>query len=175
LVSTVAPRSGTRTRLGALVYADGQHCIGVHSKVILTYSTDVPHPAYLAAWAVATDRLITRDGPPLSVITIIDSNVRAPSEPSKAAIRATISRHSPNIHALAYVVEGSGFAAAAMRSALSLISLAARYSFPQKVFSSIEDAAQWVTKGVPEGASVPQLIEIAGSMRAAVKASAAAS
>jgi hypothetical protein len=136
---------------------------------------DVPHPAYLAAWAAATDRLVARGGLPLSVITIIDSNVRAPSEPSKAAIRATISRHSRNIHAFAYVVEGRGFGAAAMRSAISLISLAARYPFPQRVFSRIEDAAPWVTKDMTEGASVPQLIEMAGSMRAAVEACAAAS
>ncbi len=166
----MAPKSGTRTRLGALIYADGQHCIGIQGNVILTYSTEVPHPKYLAAWAAATDRLVASEGPLISVITIIDSDVRAPSEPSKAAIRATIGRHRQNIHAFAYVVEGHGFAAAAMRSALSLISLAARYPFPQKVFASIEDAAPWVTQGVLAGASVPQLVEIARSMRSAVKA-----
>jgi hypothetical protein len=42
------------------------------------------------------------------------------------------------------VIEGEGFGAAALRSAISLMSLAARYPYPQKVFKRVSDATAWI-------------------------------
>jgi hypothetical protein len=105
-------------------------------------------------------------------MTIIHSGARAPSETSKKAIRSTISRHCNHIHSFAYVVEGRGFGAAAMRSALSLISLAARYPFPQKVFATVAEGQDWIVSRTPEGAPGIMsngLILVADRMRAEVR------
>ena len=133
-------------------YSDEHHAIALCGNVVVTYSTDMPNPIYLEAWTQATDSLLARGHETIAVVTVIDSRTRTPNDDSKQLIRSTIERHKDRIDAFAYVVEGRGFSAAAMRSALSLINLAARYPFRQKVFSSIEEGARWLvanTKGAP--------------------------
>ncbi len=65
-----------------------------------------------------------------------------------------------------------------MRSALSLISMAARYPFPQKVFGRVEDAAPWMlsrpTHGERRTPSVAQLVNSAHVLREYLRAVAAA-
>jgi hypothetical protein len=155
------------------VYADQHHSVATCGNVILTYSAEPPNPDYLAAWDRATGLLAARTRAPIAVITIIDGNSSTPDEPSRKAIRDTISTHRNQISALAYVVEGRGFASAAMRSVLSVLSLAARYPFPQKVFSSVGEAAQWVAR--TNGASVTSanLVSAVETMRGEVRLAAA--
>jgi hypothetical protein len=173
----VVTSSSAQTRLGGQLYCDEHHCISIYGNAILTYSTDPPNPVYLQHWTRATERLVDKTSGSISVVTLIDSRSRAPDELSKRAIRATIGKHSQHIANFAYVVEGTGFGAAAMRSALSLISLAARYPFPQRVFSSLEAAAPWIlnTADAPRlGMGPTSLIAAAELMRGQVRQLAAA-
>jgi hypothetical protein len=176
-VSFVAPTSGIRARFAG-VYSDEDHCIDVVGNVILTYSAQAPNPTYLEAWTRTMDTLVRRTSAPIAVITVISPLARAPNEPSKKAIRATIGAHRGNIGAFAYVVEGHGFGVAAMRSALSLISLAARYPFPQKVFANMRDAAPWAIQRVPgaleSGVTCDGLIAVVDLMGAQLQRLAAA-
>lgn len=133
-----------RLRLEPSVYVDADHAIAVCGNVVLSYSAKPPNPHYLKAWTLAMDELVVRLEAQVSVVTIIRSGTRTPDEPSRLAIRTTISRHMDDIGAFAFVVEGEGFMAAAMRSALSLMNLTARYKFPQKVFATMSEAAPWV-------------------------------
>lgn len=117
----------------------------VLGNVALTYSLAAPSARYLATWADVIERL----EPPILVLTVIDSRARAPDAASKAAIRQTVTRHERRIGGLAYVIEGEGFGAAALRSALSLINLAARYRFPQKVTATGGEAVPWLIDQLP--------------------------
>ncbi len=104
----------------------------------------------------------------LLAITIINRHAHAPDEASKAHIRHTVLRHAAEIDPFAYVVEGEGFGAAAVRSALSLICIAARYPFPLKVFGRVEDAVPWMLNRPGQGAprsSAVQLIDVANCLR----------
>jgi hypothetical protein len=156
-----------------VVYSDKDHCIAVYGNAILSYSAEPPNPRYLTAWVGAMDRLTGRSPRPLAVLTIIDSRARAPDETSKKAIRSAVSRHCNNICAFAYVVEGHGFGAAAVRSALSLISLAARYPFPQKVFANVPAATPWAVAKIPDeparDITVARIISVVEAMRYQVK------
>ncbi len=113
-------------------------------NAVLTYSNDAPNPRYLEAWTRTVELVLNDQHAGLLVMTIIDRNAHAPDDASKTSIRNTILRHAGQIESFAYVVDGEGFRAAAMRSALSLISLAAHYSFPQKVFGRVEAAVPWM-------------------------------
>jgi hypothetical protein len=173
----VVTSSRSQTRLGGHLYCDEHHCIVVYGNAILTYSTDPPNPMYLQHWTRATEQLADKTSGSISVVTLIDSRSRAPDELSKKTIRATIGKHSQHIANFAYVVEGTGFGAAAMRSALSLISLAARYPFPQRVFSSVEAAAPWILNTADAGRfgmDAASLIAAAALMRGQVRQLAAA-
>jgi hypothetical protein len=156
-------------------YSDAHHSIALCGNVVLTYSSDMPNPSYLEAWTQATDRLMARGTERIAVVTVIDSRARPPNDDSKKLIRSTIERHKDHIEAFAYVVEGRGFGAAAMRSALSLINLAARYPFRQKVFSNIEEGAQWLCANIkdPQTGGANTLIGVVQTMRGNVRLAAA--
>jgi hypothetical protein len=95
------------------------------------------------------DRL-AKQAPSICVLTVIDAGARTPDDASRDAIRATVLRHRQHIGAFAYVIEGRGFGGAAMRSCLSIISLAARYPFPQQVFANVPGAVAWTLTRMPD-------------------------
>ena len=117
----------------------------VLGNVLFTYSLAAPSARYLAACSDVIERL----EPPALLLTVIDSRARAPDSASKAAIRQLVTRHESRIAGLAYVIEGEGFGAAAIRSALSLINLAARYRFPQRVTATAAEAIPWLLEQLP--------------------------
>ena len=173
----VSPESSQARRNGPL-YRDAEHVIAVHANAILVYSSNAPNPRFLEAWARTVDELVERGDTPLLVLTIIDRRAHAPDDASKQAIRDTVLRHAASIQAFAYVVEGEGFAAAAVRSALALISLLARYRFPQKVFGRVDEAVAWMlSRGVAGERPFPaagELISAANALSAELSAAAAA-
>lgn len=127
------------------MYVDAHHAISVVGHVALTYSLTPPDMAYLNRWV----DLMPQMDPPILVLTVIDSGARAPDAAMKDAIRKTIKHHEKRIGALAYVVEGEGFGAAAMRSALSVINFAVRFPFPQRVTATVSEAAPWLIHQLP--------------------------
>jgi hypothetical protein len=134
------------------VYADEHHAVTICDNVILTYSTSAPNPTFLRHWARAADQLVSKRGT-ITAVTIIDSTCRPPDDVSRKAIHACISKHSHHIDCFAYVVEGQGLGAAAIRTALALLSLVARYPFPLKVFGSLPEAAPWMLAHAPDALS----------------------
>lgn len=147
------------------LYSDQEHSLSVYGNAVLSFSLQPPNAQYLTAWAEAMARLAKRSDSPIVVITVVDGSCRPPDEPSKRAIRDTILRHSAKIGAFAYVIEGDGFGAAAVRSAVTLISLVARYPFPQKVFKEVGPACSWTLERVPP---VPQQVVTAPGMMSAI-------
>jgi hypothetical protein len=137
------------TRRSAFAYSDRDHCVTVYCNTVLSFSLQPPNLRYLEAWAQSMDRLSKLTSDPIVVMTVIDSQSRPPDELARGAIRSAVDRHRHRIAAFAYVVEGGGFGAAAMRSAISLVSLAARYPFPQKVFANTAEATAWIFQRVP--------------------------
>jgi len=155
-------------RLGAAVYQDEKHLIAAYENTVLTYSDDAPNPRFLHAWTHTVEQAAERFADGLYAVTIIDSRVRPPDDASRVHIRNTVMRHAAQLAAFAYVVEGEGFGAATLRGAISLISLAARYPFPMKVFGRVEEAVPWMLKHPTLGAkglSVPKLVTVANSLR----------
>jgi hypothetical protein len=154
----VSTNDSEKIRLGLPVYRDGQHVISVCENAVLTYSSHAPNPEYLEAWTRTVELMLNDRNAALFVMTIINRHAQAPDDASKTSIRNTILQHASRITSFAYVVDGEGFRAAAMRSALSLISLTARYPFPQKVFGRVEDAVPWMlSRPYPRSAGDQQM------------------
>ncbi|MEI9953952.1 MAG: hypothetical protein WDO74_34500 [Pseudomonadota bacterium] len=134
----------------------------------MTYSSHAPNPHFLEAWTRIVELVGERFEAGLLALTIIDRDAHAPDDVSRAHIRDTVTRNAAKIKAFAYVVEGEGFVAAAVRSALALISLAARYPFPLKVFGRVEGAVPWLLNRPGEDggrASAAKLVDLANSLR----------
>jgi hypothetical protein len=152
-----------------MLYSDAEHCIAAAGRAVISFSLQPPSQGYLKAWTAAMDRLARESSQPISVIILIDSRASVPDDAAKAAIRETVLRHQKQIRAFAYVIEGQGFAAAAMRSAISFISLVARYRFPQKTFANIAGATAWTMQqgpaGASQGTSAAEIISVLETMR----------
>ena len=154
--------------MNAPVYQDARHVIAVCENTVVTYSDDAPNPRFLDAWTRTVEEVAGQFPTGLQAMTIIDSRVRAPDDDSRVRIRETVMRHANELKAFAYVVEGEGFGAAALRGAISLISLAARYPFPMKVFGHVAEAAPWMLNRANQGtkrSSAAKLVSVASSLR----------
>lgn len=157
------------TRQRAMLYSDAEHCLAVVGRTVISFSLQPPSPGYLKAWASTMDRLAQHSSESISVLTVIDGRSRVPDDAGKTEIRNTVLRHQKQLCAMAYVIEGQGFTAAAMRSAISFISLLARYPFPQKTFANIAAATAWTMQQVPSeashGTSAAEIISVLEVMR----------
>jgi hypothetical protein len=150
------------------VYSDAHHCIFIAGRCILTYSNQPPDAKYFTAFATAAARVSEQHAGRLAVITIIDSATPIPDESTRKLIQTTMQRYASAIERFAYVVEGRGFAAAAIRSVISVLGLAARTPYRQKVFASVEEAEVWLAHAPPQPGSAPatsRLSPLARTMR----------
>jgi len=127
------------------VYADADQVIRRRGNVVLAVSMASPNAQSLKAMATAIEQLDSQ----VLVMVVIASAARAPDGPTRDAIRQITVRLQHRIAAFVYVVEGEGFAAAAIRSAISFISMFARYSFPQRVMTTVEEGATWLVRQLP--------------------------
>jgi hypothetical protein len=135
---------------GTHVYSDGLHCIAVAGSCIIAYSKQPPDTKYFAFWHSIVSGVVAQQPGKLSILVIIDSGSRSPDESQRRLIASATQRYAQSIERFAYVVEGRGFAAAALRSAISLISLATRTPYRQKVFATVEEAAVWLVQAAGE-------------------------
>ena len=161
--------SGASGEASTVVYRDSEHAIAVCQNAVVTYSLNGPNPRFLEAWTSAVEGIVNELRAPLLAITVIGKTTKPPDEDSRRRIRGTLDHHAREIRGFAYVVEGEGFGAAAVRSALTVITLAARFQFPLKVFGHVEEAAPWLLSH-PCGSSVQvpaasQLVSVAASLR----------
>jgi hypothetical protein len=132
------------TPFGTYVYTDEQHCIATAGSCVITYSKQPPDAKVLAVWQRAVAQVAAQQPGKSSVLIIIDSGARSPDEPQRKLIATALQRHADSIERFAYVIEGRGFAAAALRSAISLVNLATRTPYRQKVFATLEEAGVWL-------------------------------
>ena len=156
---------------GKPVYSAEHHCIAIAGSCVVTYSTQPPNEKYFSAWNAAVVQVSSQQSSKISVVTIIDSNARIPDESERALIRGAMKRYAPSIQRFGYVIEGRGFAAAAMRSAISLTSLAARTPYRQKVFATVEEAGVWLARTSADAGDrmdAKALSSLAQAMRARV-------
>lgn len=160
-----------KVREDAVVYADAEQMIRRRGSFLLALSLASPTAPALRALAAAIEQL---DSPALLMV-VIDSSARAPDGPTKDAIRQITVRLQHRIAGFAYVVEGEGFGAAAIRSAISFISMFANYSFPQRVMATVDEAATWLLRHFPANVAnaydAPRIVRAVDDMRREVRSS----
>jgi hypothetical protein len=126
-----------------IVYTDDQHVTGVIENVLVSYSLAEPTRGYLDNW-ILTARTIMSKGK-MAALIVIDSEAKPPSDEIRVEINAKFQKLRDGIAAVAVVVEGRGFVAAAKRSAISLLTLLSRYPFPFRIFGDIVEGSSWLS------------------------------
>jgi hypothetical protein len=79
----------------------------------------------------------------LGFLTVVDQGAALPDTRARAKLAAFMGA-SKSIRVSAVVFEGSGFRNAAVRGVVTGLTLLARQPFPHRVFSSVEEASQWL-------------------------------
>jgi hypothetical protein len=90
----------------------------------------------------------------LALMIVIKSEVSPPSEEARVRIRDAMRTCERTMATGAIVVEGHGFIATAMRSALSMMLFVVRPKFPVKVFNLVDDGAAHICAGLDRDADV---------------------
>jgi len=95
-------------------------------------------------------------------LNVIDIENAAPmSEEARREVAQTQKEFAGRQRGLANVIEGHGFWAASIRSVASGLAFLSRVSFEQKIFDTVEPAADWLEALFPAG------VVDAGSVRSA--------
>ena len=79
----------------------------------------------------------------VGLITVV-RDASTPTPDGRAAVTTMFRELWPHLSCVAFVLEGSGFAAAAQRGILSGILLATGLGNRMKIFSDVEDATDWM-------------------------------
>jgi len=80
----------------------------------------------------------------LGCIVIVPVGAKPPPEAQRKAIDGVLTRLSSHLRGLVWVVEGRGFAAAAIRGVLIGLALYGRRPYPTQVSTSLDDGLGWL-------------------------------
>jgi hypothetical protein len=125
--------------------------------VLLAYE-GTPTKSTVEALASFGATHIRAAGARVGVLVVIRTGDRVPDAATRAALAGLMKRFEPNIAALAQVVVGSGFGAAAVRAVLAGMNLVARAAYPTEVFAEIQPALQWISG---QGVGAPTEVRLA--------------
>ena len=105
-------------------------------------------------------------------LVVLRSDVPPPPEAARVLIKRVFQEFSKVVVAGAMVVEGKGFVGSALRSVLTMLSMAARPKYPLKVFSDVSEGCAWLVERMgPRSSCAPaELVAQIEQARAAYKA-----
>ena len=136
-------RALDRSKVPALreIYREpGHRCYGV-GNVVIVHSVDEPDTAYMERNTSAMRRYVAEHATGLGVIVVIPEAAKPPTESGRRALRAGYTAMKNILRAGVLIIEGEGFAAAAKRSAFTILNLASPLPFPIKVAATPFEAA----------------------------------
>ena len=97
------------------------------------------------AIALAKDMAAEHAAAGMGIIIVVESKALVPDADARPVFVAGMRECGPSIRGAAYVVTASGFGGAAIRAAISGLSLVAREPYPTRVFATPNDAAKWLS------------------------------
>jgi hypothetical protein len=130
------------------VHGDSDHEVATASTFVVTIENAAPTLPHLARVKSTVQNLARQGGKGVGLLVVIRREARPPDDDVRPHIVRVFNDLESSLSALAYVMEGEGFIAAAKRSALSLMMVARRFRFPVKVFKTIPEAIPWLTTAV---------------------------
>jgi hypothetical protein len=94
---------------------------------------------------VAVERQLFVTHPKLGVVTVIEPSTPLIRNDAREAGDRLQKETAKHLIAMAYVIEGGGFMAAAARGVLATTQLLLRSAFPMKAFADPDNAAKWIS------------------------------
>ncbi|HKU38510.1 MAG TPA: hypothetical protein VJR89_10195 [Polyangiales bacterium] len=99
----------------------------------------------------------------LACLVIIPPTASPPPDDVRRAISDVLSRLAPKLRCLSWLVEGSGFRAAAVRATLAGLRMWSRPPYPTLVASDLGEALRWMLPHLENGparlSQIPEAVE----------------
>ena len=119
--------------------------------VFVVVDQGVMHPSDYAEIERSGRELIARNPAGIAVLVIIPSVAKPPPEEVRKAISDLLARMGPHLRCACWLVEGSGFRAAAARGVLASLQMVVRSAYPTRVCSDLAAAVHWIVQHMPNG------------------------
>jgi hypothetical protein len=154
------------------LYASETQAVGLYGPALVTIARTEPDEPIVREAPRWVDQLLSTHPERGIYIVVVQASARAPSEEARKRIDHTYSAFGRGVVAGAMVIEGVGFMAASIRSALSLLMLKSRYEYPLKTFATPTEGAAFLCPKLPRdyAMTVPQLVSGVEDLRAAYEA-----
>jgi hypothetical protein len=90
---------------------------------------------------------VVRSHQAVNILSVVGGECKLPDGPVRDQLTRDVKAVQAQIGFVATVIEGDGFGAAALRGAVTGMTLVLRPSYPTKVFANIQEAAELVVRG----------------------------
>jgi hypothetical protein len=133
------------------LYVGTDHCAAIFQNFLLMVVHEDPLPDLPTHQVRWVEHLRRQASGPLGFIVVLRPENPPPKEAARTTIKRAFELFGESMSFGAMVVEKTGFTAAAQRSALTMIMLAARPRFPLKVFAKVSEACNWMSEQASSG------------------------
>jgi len=161
--AATAPPAGAAVRR---IAADADWSCGIWLDVLILAWRGVTDEER-ALVATSTMRELARTRERFAVVVVVEPAAHPPGSDTRPLFAAAMRACGRQVVGVAYVVPTDGFRGAAIRSAITGLSLLAREAYPTKAFRSIGEAAAWVAPRVSSETSVALLESAVDQVRRA--------
>jgi hypothetical protein len=135
-----------------LLYVDDVHCVGLFHDVLIMLSRGAPSLQFLQH-SMRLIREAAKDAQTgLGLFIVISADAPPPPDDAREFFTRSTGELASTVGAMARVIEGEGFLAAAKRSAIAMVQLAARSPFPSKIFGTQAEGSAWLVQTLSQTA-----------------------
>lgn len=124
--------------------ADGE-IIGLHHHdlfaLVIAGRASVENQREAERWVIECARGLSSK---MGLVVVIDAAVPMPEDAVRRELDAIYLRLSPQIRAVGYAIEGTGFHSAAVRAVLTGVNFVTRRPYPTHTTSDLRGALSWV-------------------------------
>lgn len=136
-----------------VLYVGDDHCVCAFRNTLIIVADTDPHPRFLDLLPGWLKSVRAKATGPIGLFVVLPPHNPPPGEEARTTIKQAFQLMS-SLSFAAFVVEKTGFTAAAQRAALSMVMLAARAPFAMKVFATVAEGTQWVVGNFGEEAQL---------------------
>ena len=146
--------------------ADVDYCVGTWRNVLLTNWRDKVQADPLESTRALSFGLRDRYPDGIVVYNVIEHGIPMPDPDVRELASEILGQTGGHVLCTATMIIGEGIWAGMARAALATITLFARTPHPQRVFATLEDAAEWACPNVaPAGTAAGELAAVAEELR----------
>ncbi|NUP10871.1 MAG: hypothetical protein HOW73_32910 [Polyangiaceae bacterium] len=127
-----------------VLYVGSDHCASVYRNILLIVADNDPRPEFINLLPQWVNTLRENVTGPIGFVVVLPPHNPPPREEARLTIKKAFQLFGESMSFAAFVVEKTGFAAAAQRAALTMAMLAARAPFAMKVFARVDEASRWI-------------------------------